>query len=590
MNRFLLSLLFTPIFTYPLFKLGLNYPFIINFIILSTLFFVLNKSQLLKKIEERKDYLVFGITFLILLIISLSTHQLFQIGERIRDFSLLAQAYYEPAFSTDPWLFNHGVVYYVYWYKLASTIGHLFFLKPDLLYAVHLAFCYTLYFYILFKFFRKVISHNFIISILISFIIVTIFNLKGLGSILNSLYWWDFSRVITGAITEFPAWSFLFSDLHPHMMNLSLPVLYLFSYFKIFNVEAKLSQKIFLWTLTYGVFYLWINQAHPWDLVFILGFYLLGLVLLIKLSDRSNLELPELKFWSIFLGALLIFLYFSNIHYPKSGSIKLVFFNTTNSNPLEFLAHWGGWLLIILVSVILFFEKLKLKSAEFYIFSILAIGFMLLPEVIYYDDLFGADFERMNFIFKIYCLAWTFMGILFSYLLKGERNNKLKYYFLVFIITVSLPSFVKMYLTRFNEVKSDEFPYGVIKRSDESTYKAVMQFKTFPRGLTLQSPVGAYGYNMLVSSFGEKPSFFGSINLVNTLAPNWVENSNMMIKIAHVYQSSLCETKKDFLIEHNIKYLVISKAEMNDYKNLDLTTFSCLKSIISEDAVKIFTW
>src|SRR5690606_35664924 len=38
-------------------------------------------------------------------------------------------------------------------------------------------------------------------------------------------FWWEGSRVIPGTITEFPFFSFLLGDLHPHVMSLPLVLL-----------------------------------------------------------------------------------------------------------------------------------------------------------------------------------------------------------------------------------------------------------------------------------------------------------------------------------------------------------------------------
>jgi len=47
------------------------------------------------------------------------------------------------------------------------------------------------------------------------------------GAKLPPYNYWDPSRVIPNTINEFPYWSFLFADLHPHMIGMPFTVLFL---------------------------------------------------------------------------------------------------------------------------------------------------------------------------------------------------------------------------------------------------------------------------------------------------------------------------------------------------------------------------
>src|SRR6185369_4736077 len=61
------------------------------------------------------------------------------------------------------------------------------------------------------------------VGLLTAVFVVLIGNLAGLREILsrrvvNFDYFWATSRVIKDTINEYPLWSFLFADLHAHMM------------------------------------------------------------------------------------------------------------------------------------------------------------------------------------------------------------------------------------------------------------------------------------------------------------------------------------------------------------------------------------
>ncbi len=55
------------------------------------------------------------------------------------------------------------------------------------------------------------------------------------GTPIREYNYWDVSRVIPATINEFPYWSFLFADLHPHMIGIPFTVLFLAMTFGLFQ-------------------------------------------------------------------------------------------------------------------------------------------------------------------------------------------------------------------------------------------------------------------------------------------------------------------------------------------------------------------
>jgi YYY domain-containing protein len=95
--------------------------------------------------------------------------------------------------------------------------------------------------------------------------------------------WWSYSRVIpkSTAITEFPAWSFLFGDLHPHLMGLPIlcALIVTSCAFVLYQGEGfvagnplELSPKRFrgiprelVWGLAFGLILGLIRATNTWD-------------------------------------------------------------------------------------------------------------------------------------------------------------------------------------------------------------------------------------------------------------------------------------------------------------------------------------
>lgn len=59
------------------------------------------------------------------------------------------------------------------------------------------------------------------------------------GTPIREYNYWDVSRVIPATINEFPYWSFLFADLHPHMIGIPFTILFLGILFGQFQVQGS---------------------------------------------------------------------------------------------------------------------------------------------------------------------------------------------------------------------------------------------------------------------------------------------------------------------------------------------------------------
>ena len=64
--------------------------------------------------------------------------------------------------------------------------------------------------------------------------------------------YWDISRVIPYTINEFPYWSFLFADLHPHMMGIPFTVLFLALAYQLLANGSRSERTVF--SVQYSVF------------------------------------------------------------------------------------------------------------------------------------------------------------------------------------------------------------------------------------------------------------------------------------------------------------------------------------------------
>lgn len=196
--------------------------------------------------------------------------------------------------------------------------------------------------------------------------------IDGLGKVIASdaqlppYNFWDPSRVIPETINEFPYWSFLFADLHPHLIGIPLSVLFLGLLLTLFYDSHALWNE--QWhrgiglLLVFGLLLGALASVNLWELPTYTG---LGVVGIIVLQFRHRLRIH----WAVtivtsvcYVGvAYLLFRPFFN-HFTNVGASGLGLVR----KPDEF----GSWILIwgflgfILISWIIYALRAPARVAN----------------------------------------------------------------------------------------------------------------------------------------------------------------------------------------------------------------------------------
>jgi YYY domain-containing protein len=119
---------------------------------------------------------------------------------------------------------------------------------------------------------------------------------------------WDISRVLPFTINEFPFWSYLFADFHPHMIGIPFTLLFLaLAYALVVSLNHRKSA---IWPilLTLPLVLGAIGAINLWDLPTYLGIGLLAWLLGVWLRDGRIRVLPGILFL-LYLGAAPLLLY-----------------------------------------------------------------------------------------------------------------------------------------------------------------------------------------------------------------------------------------------------------------------------------------
>jgi YYY domain-containing protein len=257
---------------------------------------------------------------------------------------------------------------------------------------------------------------------------------KGLNSILL-----DSTRTITNTINEYPLFSFVWGDLHPHVISLFnqafLLFILVFAYKRWESLDARGRWQIgILAAVSLGSMPL----INTWDVLLYapITLFFAGLILW---RNRATLRRPVA--WQFLLTvpplAILSYLPFYLVLDTNTGNISIVH---TPSDPFQFFLANGIFIVIFLalltreikerpylllvaipfiltgylaaaiavVPLVYFIAKKQRDIPE--LLAISGLSILVIVELIYLSDSMGDTYFRMNTVFKCYLPAWIILG------------------------------------------------------------------------------------------------------------------------------------------------------------------------------------
>jgi uncharacterized membrane protein len=215
----------------------------------------------------------FAATYAIAYMLCLQWVDFYDLGERLRDYSLLASAIDSPVLPKEPWMEGFPLNYYVFWYRFGAMLSSLLNIDVWDTYHTMISISMALYGAVVFQLIRVVLGGSTLLASLGALFIPFGPNVAGMlilsrdkqGNFITDPGWWGPSRVIQGAIDEFPAWSFVLGDAHPHYLNLvTFPFLLLILY-RIITSAASATRKVVQTTLFTLGGVLFLVGSNAWE-------------------------------------------------------------------------------------------------------------------------------------------------------------------------------------------------------------------------------------------------------------------------------------------------------------------------------------
>jgi uncharacterized membrane protein len=679
---------------------------------------------------EKSDFypiVFFGVAFCIAYGMCMLWPDFIDLGERLRDYSMLASSIDSPVTPKEPWMEGIKLNYYVYWYRFGNLLSTVLGMQTWEAYHALVSLSISLYAAVIFQIVRVILRGGVGVATLAGLCIPFGANVAGVLFVKRKEQgfgwepdngWWGPSRVLQGAIDEFPSWSFVLGDAHPHFLNIAaLPFfvlilyrivtsgtrpLFRFSQATLFVIGAALFLKasnaweVPMWIGTVacvavlGFFFFFerrtfgdspgVMSLKPFEIVKAgLGFVVLlaslwavfryhdpesplvSVVVFVVGAGFFALSFPRVALpagmgsqvakirpnwmWVAFWGILFATLWVSGRHIvpPENIPARLVRQPTQVTTTAELFMHWGiqlsflavGSLLLLRLStqtVVLFgFLGLSLlyDKAALFIYCVVALqvvrciadkesskesqwgrvfedglivaGLVLIltPEIVFLDDSYGPEIDRMNTIFKLYTTAWGLLGLgAVSVMLRSMK----KYEHLVAdygrafpiavggVIAVGLfYSFSKFYFhivpMRMNGTLDPTFEarlegLGEANRWHRGSADVIRALRKLPKGRVLEAQGRAYSYTGFVSTLASQPCYLGWANHINLLNKVYGEVSRRESVTKEFYNENDCATRKEIARREKIRYVVVGTLEEKAYPGAGAKDYSCFAPVI----------
>jgi YYY domain-containing protein len=387
-------------------------------------------------------------------------------AEKFMDFAffntLLRARHFPPE---DPWMSGVGINYYYFGYLMFADLARLTRVPPEIAYNLSLATVAAMLADAAASLGRFLSGRAWGAALAIA-ATVLIGNLDGARQLwieqrgLSAFDYWRSTRVVPHTINEFPFFSFLHGDLHPHVTALVIDVSLIGVALAISERRQSGLRSLLPGLAMLGVLLGALALANPWDVP--VTFTLLGVVALLGLWDPRRPLFTVFSIAALLLAAALAMVLLSlpfTLHFhAQFHGVGLVRERTTLG---PFLTVFGFLLLVpawrlaeqmvaelrddppardlvlacsaftavalylatrspalILASALALGSLLLLLAAERGEPGVLAVALLAVAalaigagEVVFLRDPYGAELHRMNTIFKLHFQAWLLLAL-----------------------------------------------------------------------------------------------------------------------------------------------------------------------------------
>ncbi|MFT6070083.1 MAG: putative membrane protein [Bacteriovoracaceae bacterium] len=520
--------------------------------------------------EEKLSQLKYLNAFIIifwLILICLSFHPEIYWGEKPMDFNLFNFFGRNTEFPpNDPWFSGHRMKYYYFGYFMFGGMGESLGINSAISYHFSLATTAGSFFLAGLALMKN-LGHRYSKALMGSGLLFFGSSLGSLSAYFlegkrGYLAFWGATRVFKNHwFSEFPSWSFLFADLHPHVMSYPFALFGFVILHKIVSEDKR--EYSFLECFIFGFSLFSLLVINSWDIIFLTFLFLPLFLVNYKKTFLNKSFYYSILFgigaWGISLLSLL----------GRGGNSVIRVFDGESNSLLNYFSHQGAWW--ILGAFLLIKNKEKI-SKNLIIFGLSYVGLLIFTENIVFLD-------RMNTIFKfgnqLFILAGCFCLLLYK---ETKYANT--------ILSLGLAFFVSVFF--FNQFNINHYdPFGSTRPTLDGSYylrKTANEDRLFIDYIN----ENIKGTPLLLESYGKSfennrarismhtglPTYLGWEGHVIIRGADARATLRRKKEIDAAYSSTDPIKTYEWLVKTGIKYLVVGGAEHVKYEEKGIAKFN----------------
>jgi len=614
------------------------------------------RKEIFAEIKEKwVNYLVSEIIFLVVfgffLLIRVFSADIFG-AEKFMDFAFLNSLARFDAFPpADPWLSSGTINYYYFGYFTWASLAKLTSIAPSIVYnlaavtipALVAQGIFSLGFALTKKYFWAIAG---VVMALFLGNLAGSMQIFGRGLAIFPYNYWEPTRVISGTINEFPFFTSIWADLHPHFMAMPNFVLFLGFLWVLAHNRTKLV--ILLAGISVGIAY----ATSGWDAPTML---FLAFVILAAFSGKekwtqkiSSAILPLLAIIGIGIATALPLI--SSYTFPKMNmglaSVRsdlwqfvLVFglflfmivgafllkpfrvLENIKKHKIDLIAIGAGviifaglitqnlvvpLLLLLLALGIMSYFSLETKEQKFaFLLAICGLIVALSVELFFVDDTYGPANQRLNTVFKFHLHSWYLFALAGTVLIPLvwstlKEKRILRYGFagalgILVILSAIYPigATVERAGKFAGSPKLDGTEYLKNSAPDDAEAIKWLQDNVDDRSTVIVEATGnPYGSLSRVSAYTGIKTILGWGNherLWRRDEKSGQEITKRSADVKTIYEETDAEKTKSLLAQYNVKYVYVSNQEKTEYPNGDFEKFATIgKAVFDKGTVKIY--
>lgn len=548
----------------------------------------------------------FAFLFLFCLYLILySLHPELYWGEKPMDFSIFNFSLRNSELPLmDPWFAGKPMKYYYWGYTFFASLAKMAGVKGEVGYALSLATIPALMGSCLYSLLLFLCKKRWL-ALGGTFLIPLASNFKAFWEIVfgeakfDIYYFWSSTRVFKNlAFAEYPSWSFLFGDLHPHVMSYPFTVLLLTCLvYGLKNVWGDFNPKkqvlFFIFhTLAYGV----LIGVNGWDFIIYSLFNTLFFLLTYRLWKVPR---AWVSFLSVHLFGLLLF---SPMIATLMGGVKSKWgpWESPSNTLYSHFQHHGLWWLVgfLMIFPVFFLHRKALKWRV--ILQSHGFRFLMCSLLI---GLFAENFvfnDRVNTIFKVFTNVYLWGGITavisLRYFKFYLRRNALIPFALVTLVVVN----ASLLGTLFNmKAVTNHRPFGGrttgLKGSSflEKTRPGDFAIISWIKSNVVGTPVVVERYSRSFDHQSTRiamhtgvPTYLGWDNHVFLRGRSWQDINKRKRDIDYIFNSKDPLKVYELMMTKKLNFLVVGNLERKYYSIQGLEKFKQYKDIFIPLVIK----